>query len=181
MFFISDYIRLHIKNMHKMTSDDYIDKYEKLESKSARLSCMICNEDMKHNLFAIDKHTEENHQIDALTYGTKYKLVNHTVTFQQYEAPSDDIASTSVTESKAKKLCFMRVDPKWYQGSQFQCRICSRMFYKSNHLLDHLKERHHSAVGSYSKTFGPLQTQSQNYTCQVCKSDVDHTEEAISR
>ena len=106
MFFISDYIRLHIKQVHKMTSDEYIDKYEQLESKSASLSCFICNQDVKRNLFAINKHMEMNHDMDVLAYGHKYRLKKYAVTFMRRFGSTEAVdtpASALLTQSSAKK------------------------------------------------------------------------------
>ena len=85
MFFLSDQIRLHIKRAHKMSSDDYIDLYQQLESKSAILNCFICNQEMKRNLFAINKHVEERHQMNILKYGKKFRLTEHKISYQTYK------------------------------------------------------------------------------------------------
>ena len=158
-----------------MASDDYIDEYEKLESKTASLSCKICNEDMKHNLFAINKHMEVNHRMDALAYGTKYKLTNHKASFQQFEDSANG-RTTSFDE-----IPVVMVDLKWYLGSQFQCQICMNVFYASKDLSTHLKKSHSYETDNYQKIYGSLLTKAETYRCQVCDGDVDHDEKSIYR
>ena len=85
MFFNSDEIRLHIKSVHSMSSNAYIDRFERLESKPAEIHCFLCDHEMKRNIFAINKHLEACHDMDVLKYGRKFKLRQHEITFQQYE------------------------------------------------------------------------------------------------
>ena len=210
MFFVSDYLRLHIKNSHKMTSDDYIDKHDQLESKSMTISCMICNHVMKRNLFAINKHVESQHNMDVIRYGKKFRLPKYKVNYLGYPSkeegaiaadPDGEEAAAPVKrpslvlgnkpgpKSKKAKISGPKPIPakvvkhlRWFEGSEYGCRICSDVLFSEEDLKDHLKEKHSSMAKSYlDKQKESLITQERLYKCQVCDEDVNHTMDHITR
>ena len=188
-----------------MTSDDYINKYGQLESKSVSLSCIICNKDIQRNLYAINKHMEMNHDMDVLAYGTKYRLREYEVTFmgllgrgeeplrthskkRSYPEESNGLKGLVGPMRKKGKMIeqniagpqFITKHLKWYQRSEYQCQMCFEMFFRSEELLQHVENMHSWKGQKYADRYGELQTRSHFYTCQVCDEPVDHSMEAIA-
>ena len=166
-----------------MTSDDYIHKYDKLESKSATFVCRICSKDMKRNLFAINQHMELEHGMGALEYGDEDELERHSITYQQFEELKKAQRKTISCSESPESVPTTHIPLKaigWQYGSEYQCRICSQMFYEPRKLSTHLKDQHSVKLADYEKKYGDLLTKSHKYTCQICDSYVEHTLEAIA-
>lgn len=202
MFFLSEKIRLHIKHEHKMSSDNYIHLYQKLESKSRVLSCFICNEDMKRNLFAINKHLEDVHNMDILKYEKKFYLTVHEVAYETFEAkvkveprslkvkqgkpcPASKRKSTSyleaATSAMPEKKAKLTTVKEWHQGTEYKCQICLDMFYETGTLVDHLMEAHKMAGRDYRAKYGRFSTRTVYYRCKICNHGMIHLEDTIQR
>ena len=69
--------------------------------------------------------------------------------------------------------------PYWYQGMEFQCRVCSEMFYDGMDLADHAVQSHGMDSDKYKKTFGKFASKEASYACQVCDENIKHVKIVI--
>ena len=89
---------------------------------------------------------------------------------------AEDLKSNPMTNAKK-----MFGSTAWYNGTEYQCQICSCLFYKNSNLIQHINDRHGVGVEKYRQTFGQLSTRQVNYQCQVCEQCINHEHEAIER
>ena len=89
----------------------------------------------------------------------------------------------SVPAAKKKREATRR----WYQGTEYQCQLCSsETFFESKSLLCHIRRRHNFSRQLYVSMFNRLSSSSKEesshyYRCQVCNESLRHNEAAITR
>ena len=69
----------------------------------------------------------------------------------------------------------------WYNGTEYQCQLCSCLFYDSGYLILHINDRHNKSVEEYKHEVGYLITKQASYQCQVCDQYINHQLEDIER
>ena len=243
MFFYSGDLRRHIKDAHATSSEDYLDRFEQLETKAVMFECRICRKSLKRNVAAINKHLSNDHNTDVEEYGQEFGLTSYEVSFpgprksqtkitetsqelvvikKEKEDPEPDLSLSPVVvmrklspssgsgllskpgpksmkrpssttsdlaspvkrpkvaalvdaEKKKKKV------RKWYQGIEFQCRLCSEMFYEGSELTHHIRDGHGMDTSSYKAKFKRFATKESKFTCQICEEELLHTELVIAK
>ena len=70
---------------------------------------------------------------------------------------------------------------RWYQGTEYKCRVCSEVLFGSKSLLNHLQVQHQMASAEYLELVKQLGTKESYYVCQVCQKPLEHTLTVISR
>ena len=93
---------------------------------------------------------------------------------------ADDLNSNPMTNAMKRQKKHPGSTP-WYNGTEYQCQICSCLFYKSSKLIEHINARHRVGDEKYRQEFGQLSTRQVNYKCQVCEQCINHEHEAIER
>ena len=71
------------------------------------------------------------------------------------------------------------VDPKWFYGNEYHCRICNRLFYENNSFIQHVKDLHRQSASAYECKFGRLTTKQVDFQCKICLQFVNHDPEDI--
>ena len=62
-----------------MSSDDYVDQYQALETREALLPCKICQKEVKQNLVAFKRHLQDRHNLSVSRYGKRFRMKRHNI------------------------------------------------------------------------------------------------------
>ena len=62
-----------------------------------------------------------------------------------------------------------KVTLPWYLGTEYQCRICSSMFFSAKSLVDHVSDVHNNLdMADYVEMYGELETKAAFLHCKIC-------------
>jgi len=120
-------------------------------------SCALCQKTILLTQMVIQKHTKNQHNMEAREYHQRHILgvENH---------PS--YCDVPIPAAKVYSPDFIT----WVNKCIFQCRICSKTSHSN--LSYHIKQRHNLSMEEYKKTQGPLMSQMVKHTCAICKKDI---------
>ena len=93
---------------------------------------------------------------------------------------ANDVVEPYTSEPDLKK--FYTMERKlWYDGTEYQCQICSEIFFQVSALMTHILSEHKMSKDGYISKYKKLVTSEAVYMCQVCNEMVEHTKLSISR
>ena len=69
--------------------------------------------------------------------------------------------------------------PEWFQGIEYECQVCYKMFYDGMELAQHARSSHSMDSTSYRKQFKRFATKDAKYMCHICDQEIQHTTVAI--
>ena len=208
MFFYNQDLRSHIKKEHE-DPDFYLDKYKVFETKAENIACKECNLEIKRNFSSVFGHLRDHHDgMTIEDYQKKHKMKEyvknytvskrlkfesqaslndntngcHTPSSSNVELPSPK-SSKIVPPSKIFNSSALDFDPPkdqpWYNGQEYQCQICQKLYYEVNKLLFHIRNSHNLTGKPYQKKFGKFETKKAFYICKLCFNKVKHTKNGI--
>ena len=208
MFFYNQDLRSHIKKEHE-DPDFYLDKYKVFETKAENIACKECNLEIKRNFSSVFRHLRDHHDgMTIEDYQKKHKMKEyvknytvskrlkfesqaslndntngcHTPSSSNVELPSPK-SSKIVPPSKIFNSSALDFDPPkdqpWYNGQEYQCQICQKLYYEVNKLLFHIRNSHNLTGKPYQKKFGKFETKKAFYICKLCFNKVKHTKNGI--
>ena len=74
LFYDSSQFRVHIRESHSMSSEQYAIAYGSLETRAIFHRCRICHEDVKQEIAEITRHLCERHGMSTCKYGARFKM-----------------------------------------------------------------------------------------------------------
>ena len=141
-----------------MKIDEYINKFDKFETKVVTIACKICKKEVKRNFAAVCAHlTKEHEGIKIEKYEEKFKLKPYDLHFpvppnlakkrpiEEQEMKAVENKKARIVEpktpSKPKKSVGVQIvkevknpetaqEKKWFHGCEFKCQICYQVYYK---------------------------------------------------
>eukprot|EP00092_Neocalanus_flemingeri_P006549 GFUD01007060.1.p1 GENE.GFUD01007060.1~~GFUD01007060.1.p1 ORF type:complete len:649 (+),score=134.81 GFUD01007060.1:224-1948(+) len=147
-------ISSHLSNIHKLTLQEYENKYVK-ETITA---------DTKDNLDMDDKST-----INLLTPITEMDgaaggEVNLKIKEEKMEQPDSNLIFNvqNLFQDVTKE------DRPWYQQCLYVCQICQSTYYSTSALNNHAKVKHNIEREQYLVQFGTKGKLIEDYTCKIC-------------
>jgi hypothetical protein len=178
MFYCAELMRKHVREEHEMDVDDYVDKYEKFETRAAFHSCLVCGADMKRNFGAIRAHlTREHDGLSMTAYEGRHGLKNYEV-----EGRSEEPSLPPTTNEERAIQTPQREEKKskyWHDVCELKCQICRRQTLSSE-LLKHVAKAHKMSESQYNQSFGTSDTTSKEfYACKICETEIPHRMEKI--
>lgn len=69
----------------------------------------------------------------------------------------------------------------WFDGTEYQCHICSEMFFQMSSFVNHILSEHNLSEDDYIDRFKKIVTTEAVYICQICNETVEHTKIGITR
>ena len=101
LFFYSEELRKHIKDKHG-DPDEYLDKYDRFETKSVGMVCLLCNKNIKRHFNSILMHLRNSHEgMSMEDYKKRFKIPSRydVVTKIRVQSSKDSIEDVKQTTS----------------------------------------------------------------------------------
>ena len=72
------------------------------------------------------------------------------------------------------------IQKPWFSGCEYECQLCSKIFFELNELLFHVRNQHNMTAKPYQKKFYKFETRKAFYQCKLCFSKIKHTKTFIT-
>jgi hypothetical protein len=152
-------ISSHLSNIHKLTLQEYENKYVKETIKH--------NGDNKDNLGLDDKST-----INLLTPITEMEggvgAVELKIKEEKMDPPLPPVSPPPVMNLRNPFQDITKEDRPWYQQCLYVCQICQSTYYSTSALNNHTKVKHNMEREAYLSQFGDKGKLIEDYSCKIC-------------
>ena len=149
-------ISSHLSNIHKLTLQEYENKYVKEKIN-------IENKESKDNLDLDDKST-----INLLTPITEMEGGVGAVELKIKEEKMDPPSPSPAIKVRNPFQDVTKEDRPWYQQCLYVCQICQSTYYSTSALNNHTKVKHNMERDAYLSQFGDKGKLIEDYSCKIC-------------
>ena len=162
----------HVNETHFLKKEEYLQDYGRQGFTIVNYDCLLCGKKVPWTGVNIKNHLRDHHNISLTEYETKHS---------KHAKVPDHLKIPSLIKNETKPSCIHNKNEKWFNGSEYQCQLCSRTLFSMAGLTSHLKEAHSRQKYDYLEEFGNRGINIRHYQCKMCDNYFPWTGVSISK